>query len=338
MIPRLVLACFGRIKPNPATLFSIPATAFLVVFFAGAFLFTPALASVGIFTERWKIEFHTVQGTWGGVEIKVPTGISPIEKNPNARLVPDRFIPSAAVQYTAGDHKSYPSILGKILWGIGNRLHQKRERPWFLTGKNLLHNILRSRVSAVSIPIPDQPIAFIARSTVAALSEILPIPVRSPERWFREQVCGNNGSGWKVPGVFQAELGENSGVDSTAFLGDCEVADGSGRPINPRPLFVAHFIQRTLHNASLLVGINAPGDYRDETDGSSGPDGFNAGPLKCALLFIFGASLIAGAQKLLNYCFQYTDYRFQVGVFGGFLPFAVGVYLIYCSIFPQYLP
>ena len=46
------------------------------------------------------------------------------------------------------------------------------------------------------------------------------------------------------------------------------------------------------------------------------------------IALILGGLLIYGAVKFLDYAFDGSDYLFYAGVFGGFIPFALGAMLI----------
>lgn len=56
------------------------------------------------------------------------------------------------------------------------------------------------------------------------------------------------------------------------------------------------------------------------------------------LPLIIGVALVVLAVKFLDYTFARADYVFDVGLFGGFVIFAVGLYLVLSSFFITYLP
>jgi hypothetical protein len=56
------------------------------------------------------------------------------------------------------------------------------------------------------------------------------------------------------------------------------------------------------------------------------------------LAFLCGCILIVSAFKLLVYGTERADYFMMIGIFGGFIIFATGGFLILFSLFPEYAP
>lgn len=55
-----------------------------------------------------------------------------------------------------------------------------------------------------------------------------------------------------------------------------------------------------------------------------------------SLPFIIGIIFVVVAIKALDYTFDRIDNWFDVGIFGGFVVFAIGAFLVFVSFFPMY--
>ena len=99
---------------------------------------------------------------------------------------------------------------------------------------------------------------------------------------------------------------------------------------NPRPLFGLHLVDLSLHDPSLAPSIKISNNDSRNTNDGSGPQSGHLRFVPAPLALILGGCLIFGASKFLFYSFNGSDYLFMAAFLGGFIPFAVGGFLILC--------
>jgi hypothetical protein len=113
----------------------------------------------------------------------------------------------------------------------------------------------------------------------------------------------------------------------------------------PWPLFGLHFIQLPLHNTTLIASVTAGDANRYQTDGGSSPEPGSpkyinpeTTPFPRNTGFVIGMSLIACSFYILYTSLKRFDYLVLVGSLLGFIPFAIGLFLTFFSLFPTYAP
>jgi hypothetical protein len=104
---------------------------------------------------------------------------------------------------------------------------------------------------------------------------------------------------------------------------------------NPRALIGFHGVQLAAHHTILFVRIETGDAYGSEADSRRDPKTNHFRVLPRPFAVFLGCILIGLALKLLSHTLYRGDYLTYFGLFGGFIPFALGFALILFCFLPD---
>jgi hypothetical protein len=106
---------------------------------------------------------------------------------------------------------------------------------------------------------------------------------------------------------------------------------------HPRPLLRLHLMHRLERGVPLIGRIPSGNDYGGNANGSRDPERIYLASPPFALPLLIGFALLFGAATLLNRTIDLSDRISDASIFGGAIPFIVGLLLILSALFPGLL-